>query len=454
MANTIEAIVNVDISRQTKAVQRAAFNVMLFLGRHKFWGERYRAFSDLTEMVAAGVPSNSAEYLAAQLYFAQSNSPDKIAIGRQDPTKVILTPTVANSTEYTIDVGANGATPVEVSFTSDVDATDVEIAAGLTAAINGSSAAVAMVATSVAGTVEITQISNNVAVVNNWSTNLVATYVATESIADALIEVSAEDDTWYGLGIYSHAGVDQLSAAGHVETRKKLFGYGTGNTSDPTSSTLGIGAQLQALGYNRSFGLYDIEAGVSTDPVVTTVTYPTSAWFGEMLTKQPGSATWKFKTLEGIEADSLTTTESDFLVAKNLNTYESIGGVSITREGVVASGEFIDIMRGVDWLESRMEERIYARLVNLDKIPMTNAGIDSIVTEIRAQLIEAQDSGLIAPDSVDAEGNFVPGFTITSPNVNSISAADKASRTLSGISFTATLAGAVHLVRIEGNVTL
>lgn len=450
---TIESIVNVSISRDSKAVQQAAFDVMLFLGRNKFWGERYRAFSSLSEMTAAGVPSNSAEYYAARDYFSPDGAPTVIAIGRKDPSKVVLSFDVANDTTYTVYVGDGETATQEASFTSDADATGAEIAAGLELAID--TLAVASISTTVVGeTVEITEVASTTAIVNQWSSNIDVTYTDTETFSEAFTAVSNENDTWYAVSTYSHSQSDIEAVAAYAQTVKKLYGYSTGNTVDITSATTNVAGQLQLSGYTRTEGVRIVDAGTDTDPASTDVVYPECTWFGRMLTKAPGSATWKFKELTGIQPDPLTTTEANYAIAKNLNTYETIGGQAITREGVVASGEYIDVIRGIDWLESRMEERIYARLVNLDKIPFTQAGINSVAAEVEAQLIEAQDAGFLAADFVDDKGNVVKGYTITIPKIASISQADKVARSLTGISFIGKLASAVHTVAIEGTVTV
>ena len=450
---TIEDIVNVTVSRQTKAVQRAAFDVMMFLGRNKFWSERYRSFASLAEMVTAGVPANSAEYFAAAAYFGQDGSPNEIAVGRLDPTKVILTPVVANNATYTVYVGSNGATPVSASFVSDGDATANEIAVGIDAAITNAGVSASITNTVVGDTVEITQVASNVAVVNQWTDNINVTYEDSESFASAITAVSNENDTWYAMTAYSHLQADIEAIALHVQTLKKLYGYSTGNTVDITATTTNVMGSLNGFGYTRSFGVYDSEAGVNADPTTGT-TYAEAAWFGRMLPLAPGSATWMFKSLTGIASDGLNTTQANYVLAKEGNTYETIGGQSITREGTVASGEYIDIIRGIDWLESRIEERIYSRLVNLAKIPFTDAGLQLIAAEVEAQLIDAQNVGVLAQDTVDDEGNIVRGYTITVPKVSSISTADKVARSLSGISFIGKLAGAVHTVAIQGNVTV
>jgi len=404
-------------------------------------------------MVTAGVPTNSAEYLGAQAYFAPDGSPTVIAIGRKDPTKVVLTPTPVDGATYTVYVGDDVTPAVAATYVAGNGEAASIIAAGIEAAVSVLS--VASIATAVVGdTVEITQVASTTAIVNKWTSNIAATYQDSESFADAFTAVSNENDSWYGLSTYSHSQSDIEAIAAYAQGVKKLYGYSTGNTDDITAVTTNIGGSLQSSAYTRSLGVHNIPAGTDADPVDATVVYPECTLFGDRLTSAPGSSTWKFKPLVGITPDGLTTTQANFALAKNLNTYETIGGQNIAREGTVASGEFIDIIRGVDWLESRIEERIYFRLVNLDKIPYTQAGINVIVTEVRAQLKEAQDVGLVANDSVDSNGSLVSGFTITVPNIADISATDKAARTLPGISFIAKLAGAVHTVAIEGTVTV
>jgi hypothetical protein len=166
---------------------------------------------------------------------------------------------------------------------------------------------------------------------------------------------------------------------------------------------------------------------------------------GDRFPSSPGSSTWMFKTLVGITVDSITSTQSTNIRNKNGNTYETVGGVNITREGKVASGEYIEVIRGVDWLESRMEERIYSRFVNLPKIPYTNAGIAIIEAEVRAQLQEAVVAGVI-----DGE----QAITVTVPLISEISVNDRANRILPAITFEAKLAGAIHKATVRGTVTV
>ncbi len=103
----------------------------------------------------------------------------------------------------------------------------------------------------------------------------------------------------------------------------------------------------------------------------------------------------------------------------------------------MASGEWIDAIRGRDWLVARLRERIVLHLQNAPKIPYTQTGAESLGNDVDAQLKEGIGQGYLASE---------PEYIVTVPDVSTISDADKIARTLPDISFEATLAGAIHIV--------
>lgn len=256
--------------------------------------------------------------------------------------------------------------------------------------------------------------------------------------ATTLAALRDENDEWYGLVVVDHDEAAVLEIAAWVEAQRKIFGTSGSNAEvlDATPSPEDIASQLEALGYARTFFFFHEDA----DDL-----FPEAAWIGKQLPKDPGTETWKFKTLAGVTASELTDSEALAAINKNVNIYQTIGGVDITREGKMAEGEFIDVIHGVDWLQARMTERIYSRLVNLPKVPYTDSGIAVIEAEIRAQLQDGVDVGFLASD---------PAPTVSVPKAADVSANDKANRTLNGVTFAATLAGAVHAVTIQGTVTV
>ncbi|MCH7813222.1 MAG: DUF3383 family protein, partial [Planctomycetes bacterium] len=88
----------------------------------------------------------------------------------------------------------------------------------------------------------------------------------------------------------------------------------------------------------------------------------------------PNSAiTLKFKQLPGITPVSISTTQRNALLAKNYELYVQRGGVSMVEEGKVSSGEYIDIIHGVDWLGDTIAVRVFGELyVESKKVAMTD----------------------------------------------------------------------------------
>jgi hypothetical protein len=260
-----------------------------------------------------------------------------------------------------------------------------------------------------------------------------------ETWTEAIQEVRDVDDDWYCLITSTRVEADILEIAGVVEALSPAKIY-LAASDDATildgQDDQDVGSLLQALDYDRSALFYHSNAAN---------TFPEAAWAGKMLPKDPGSATWKFKRLTGVTADTFTATQRDALYAKNVNFYQQMAGVAVTFNGRMVGGEFIDVIRGVDWLEQRIAEDIGQLMISVDKIPFTNHGISQIEAVIRGRLEDAVGQSVLTND---------PQYIVTVPKRDEVSFDDRANRRLTGITFEATLSGAVHRVRIRGSVTV
>jgi hypothetical protein len=78
----------------------------------------------------------------------------------------------------------------------------------------------------------------------------------------------------------------------------------------------------------------------------------------------------------------------------------------------------------------------------VDKVPFTDAGIQMVVSPLKAALEEAKKNGILA------------SYEINFPAVADVSITDKGRRFLPDIDFTGVLAGAIHGTKIHGVVTL
>lgn len=265
---------------------------------------------------------------------------------------------------------------------------------------------------------------------------LVGYVEGTETVAEALALIDNERADWYALGMTSRVLADQEAGALYVSTARRISGHASADAEMLNPSSTGdLAKSFFDNGRSRSFSFYSGDAATK---------YPEIAWMGRTLPAQPGSLTWKFKSLTGITPDALTGAERSALIAKKANFYEEVGGVNITEEGWMGDGSFIDEIRGVDWLHARLQEAIFARLVNLPKIPYTEQGVDLIVNEMEAVGRRAVNQGILVAGS----------FVVTKPVISEISFNDRASRVLPNIKFNALLQDAVHEIKINGVVTV
>ena len=360
-----------------------------------------------------------------------------------NPVQARVTVTQAQpSTTYTVTI--NG---IETSYTTGVEVNDNEtIAAALVDAIDNNALVVNVDATdNLDGSFELTSSTafslavSEVILSKNFGL-IIEPITASGTVTDDLDAIQNIDDDWYALACTDRTKAVVQAIAGWVEARTKIFGTAS-DEADIINVAAGtdlssIAALLNQAGYVRSFVMYHDDADSD---------YPECAWFGRVLPTQPGSVTWKFKTLASITYSDLTTSQSTNARNKKANTYEFIGGVGVTREGTMAQGEFIDIIRGIDWLTARIQEFVYALLVNSDKVPYTDSGIAAVEAEVRRALDLGVSNSFIADD---------PQYTVSVPKAADVSPANKAARLLQDVSFQATLAGAIHAVEINGVVSV
>jgi hypothetical protein len=174
-----------------------------------------------------------------------------------------------------------------------------------------------------------------------------------------------------------------------------------------------------------------------------------AAWLGVRFPTTPGKANWAFCTLAGVPASNLTDGQKEVLLGKNINTYTPVANLNSTQNGFTATGEFIDITHGVDWLHARLQERIFAAIKNASdsgrKIPYTDAGVDTIRGLVLAQLDEGIKNEFLAA---------TPKPTVTFPKVKDINPAEKIARHLPDGEFTATFAGAINKVTLAGSISV
>jgi len=432
---SLEDVIKINITRETKVASRQGFGTVMILGIHKAFTGKIRFYATPKD-VLVDFELTDKEYIAANTILTQKVSPKLVAIGRRETsdTSVVTVAVVANTTKYSITI--NGT---KFEFTSDGTATAIEIAAGLKIAVDAGSEPVTFT-DNTDGTYDIDPTVAGTDYSLKADSRQTIAYNTSDTIPNDLAAIQQADNDWYAVMYTLRTQADVEAVASWTEGEKKLFGTASADvniidTTDSADSTT-IAAIFKSLNYARSWVIFGGEASTK---------FPEGALFGNVLPLDPGSYTLAFKTLVGIVSDGLTVTQEKNALDKNANIYIKNAGVDITREGTVGEGEFIDIIIFVDWLQTRMTERLFTLLIQNPKVAFTDPGIASVESEILAQLQEGIDSGGLAAD---------PAPTVFVPKAVDVSTADKAARQLNDVTFQGTLAGAIHAMTVDGTVSL
>ena len=444
----LEDIVRLVISRESKTVTKPGFGVpLLAVGKvPATWGANLvREFTSLTEMTDAGfVASDPAMRMATAM---KSQDPSvakwKIAKRKASTPKAVLTisnsPPPAQGDKYAVSVGG-----AEVVYTAGSSPTPTTVATGLSALILGSTGWTSVAG---AGIITLTGVAGSAPELSGWSDNVsVLDTTVDPGLADDLSAFVQQEPNWYGLLIDS-SGADEIeAAAAWTEANKKLF---IANTSDSEVADQAIDddivSTLKLSSYFRTAVIYSHKNLHS---------FAAEGWVGNRFPYDPGQApdaggTWAYKTLQGVPASVMPGGASNAVINKNGNVYTIVSGAAITQYGKTAGGEWIDVIRFIDWLEAEIKARVFLLLINSQRVPFTDNGIGLIVAQITGALQDGVTAGGLAPKSADE-----PGPKVLAPKALQVSTLDRANRNLPGVTFTARLAGAIHTVNISGTVSV
>lgn len=272
------------------------------------------------------------------------------------------------------------------------------------------------------------------------TTNFAGLTTATTNpgVATDLAAILVADSDWYGLALDSNGAAEIVAAAAWAETAKKLF---FAQTSDPghlsTGSVTVVGYTIKNLGY-----LYtDL---VWRGKIATDDSWAAAAWIGHEFPKSPGTSTFAHKTLAGQYTDSLTDSQRQAIEGYNANHYTLMADAGITWSGKVASGEWIDVVRSLDYARVELQYDLAELFLSVDKIPFTDAGIGQIVTIVRAWGNRMIAEGIFADDTT---------FVVSAPRASAVSTANRQARRLPDVTFSGRLAGAIHSTTVTGRVS-
>lgn len=437
---SLDDIAFVQIALNTAGVERADFGTPMIVGPLMAFPELVRSYSRYDDAVVDGLPEQI--LIALSDAFAQTPHPRFVKVGRRAVSSAVININPVNLTQYSITF--SGTSPEYYTFTSDATATAAEIATGLALAIT-SDTNETVIATAVGNTVTLSWISQSNLQGIKLGANLSwGTITPLNTVAVDMTAIKMEDNAWYGLIASERIKQTQIDFAAWTETQEKMFITST-NEADMIVAGIAtdLGSVLKNTQYFRTAVAYHATAATE---------YADAAWMSKVFTIPPGSETFALKRLASVTPTKLTTTQRNAALGKNGNTFEYFtSSIALATPGKTAAGEWMDVIRGRDWLKDLIQTNMAQMMINRNKVPYTDAGIQLCANNLRKSLQAGVTAGFLAPEEVDSDGNTIPSFTIYAPLSSDVDSVTKASRVLS-LTFQARLAGAIHLVNISGSV--
>ncbi len=252
---------------------------------------------------------------------------------------------------------------------------------------------------------------------------------ALETYVNAYKAIQAQSDDFYGVTIASRDAAEQLEFIDFMETQVKLSGY---SAADPNTllanNTTNLAYKMFDKKYNRGFCIFSPKADTE---------YPEAAILGQMLSFKAGSANWCNRTFTGVTPLRDTPTDTNALNKINCNRISAIGGKAILRNGMAASGRFLDVTHGADWLNSEIQYALFNLLTTNSKVNFSNAGGLNMIRNVLNGVLGAA-----------VEREFIQNdYGINIPDAKDISTADKAARILKNVSIFAQTVPGINTIQ-------
>jgi len=451
----MERIVDVQVSIAARPITQTGFETPLFIAPHTVFDERFRIYTSSQAAVEDGFDAESDVVRALTAFFSGNFAPAQVIIGTrqfEDYTIIIPTGSYDATAKFAIKVVAKDSSSKVsefVEYTPSVSEDQDAVATALAAAIEGDVALGSLVsASAVGGVITVTAKTGarilylGKSIQDEDAVDVVFETTNMEDIADTLTAITQQTNDYFFITSHSRSEVDILQLAAYAEANKKIYAVATYDADILNPAVIDdIASQLKDLQYELTMLIAQDENQVGEYHECTAI--------GEMAALQAGSSTLHGKTLQGVTVSKFSTTQEETILGKNANIYTMIAGVGFFLDGKMSDGTFFDVQRGRLWLETRMEEDIFLLIKQKAdlgmKIPYTDEGVGMVVTVMERRLQNAVDVNFLAA---------TPRFKVKPPLVANIPTIDKVNRFLPDIPFEATLAGAIHRIKIKGIVTV
>lgn len=283
-------------------------------------------------------------------------------------------------------------------------------------------------------------------------------YVAGRDAETAEEAVAALLDmpSWYGMIVAEKlekedaVKVATLISASELKHVVGFTSNDTAETDAQASDTLG--QALHDAKFSRAIVQYSSSHPHAVAPI-----------FGRMATVnfkgENTTITLKFKQEPGVVAEGLRASQANALEKKCVNVFAAYNNdTAILQEGVCSSGDFIDEIHGLDWLENTIQTALWNLLYTSDsKVGQTDADMTKLIAACNDVLEIANKNGLVAKGKWNGaefgalkKGDTLPtGYYVFIDSVDNQLQEDRESRKAPPVMIAVKLKGAVHFIDVS-----
>lgn len=427
----IDNLVRVEIDLSPESAAPRGFGILMIVGDSDVINceERIRTYTGIEE-VAVDFGTTAPEYLAAELYFAQSPQPEELFIARwvRTATSALLEGGILTPTEQII---TNWDTIIDGTFTISIDGVSQDVTGldfSIETNLNGVASVIsaAMVGSSMTWTgsrfiakSDTTGITSTISFATpegtgtDISTQMKLTSTTAlspidgcdpETPLEATVILSNLSGAWYAetfAASVTLTNTEYLNVAAFIEaeTVKRIFCVTETNTLVLDAAyTMDLASEMQAAGYTRTMVQY------SDNP------YAVCSFFGRAatvdFTANNSTITLMYKEEPSVVPQTITQTQSETLKNKRCNVFVNyINNTAIIQYGVMSSELYFDERHGLDWFAETLQNAMYNLLfTSTTKIPQTNAGQNELVNVATGVCAQSVFNGLVAPGTWNADG--------------------------------------------------
>jgi hypothetical protein len=391
MSNSLSLNPIVDVSSviEAGAISAPSFNAGLVIGssgRIPTTGSnsRIRQYASTSAMLSDGFLISDPEFLAVQLYFSPTPTAPAVYVGAQDPTAIltaVIDPSVEGTGYVVGDILTAGGAGILATFKVTAIGAEGAIST-LQLLTQGTGYAVATGVALTGGTGSGAEL--NITAVG-------------ETPLQAVVACRLADANWYAVMVCGSTDTDNEAIAAYVQSAspQTIHFYGSQDTSAAADS---IFAQLKTQAIGRSFG----HASTTQSGEFLNNAYVAAADMGRAMGLNTGlpasNFIMKFKSLPGIAAEPIEQSVVSSLEALNANVYVLRGnGFTILEQGTVASGQFLDIVIGLDVLLSQIQTNVMNLFVGLNAVPQNDPGEALILNVIDQACAASGTRGFLSP---------------------------------------------------------